>query len=126
MSSFWGYIFCRDHDLEKSDHLCFRCKSAYLLRSSDFVQGNARDRFSEISQALAQALEEKATVFRDLMSEYNNVVKNHNTGEGTLGFAETLDKEYLVKEFLKTSETIKQNNIKLYGEEGRNSENKSI
>ena len=33
--SFWGYIFCRDHDLEKSDHLCFRCKSAYLLRSSD-------------------------------------------------------------------------------------------
>ena len=103
-----------------------KMKVGDLLRSSDFVQGNARDRFSEISQALAQALEEKATVFRDLMSEYNNVVKNHNTGEGTLGFAETLDKEALVKEFLKTSETIKQNNIKLYGEEGRNSEQKDV
>ena len=103
-----------------------KMKVGDLLRSSDFVQGNARDRFSEISQALAQALEEKATVFRDLMSEYNNVVKNHNTGEGTLGFAETLDKEALVKEFLKTSETIKQNNIKLYGEEGRNSEQKEV
>lgn len=97
-----------------------------LLRSSDFVQGNARDRFSEISQALAQALENKATTFRDLMSEYNNVAKNHNTGEGTLGFAETLDKDALTKEFLKTSETIKQNNIKLYGEEGRNSEQKDV
>lgn len=103
-----------------------KMKVGDLLRSSDFVQGNARDRFSEISQALAQALEEKTTVFRDLMSEYNNVVKNHNTGEGTLGFAETLDKEALVKEFLKTSETIKQNNIKLYGEEGRNSEQKDV
>lgn len=103
-----------------------KMKVGDLLRSSDFVQGNARDRFSEISQELAQALEEKATVFRDLMSEYNNVVKNHNTGEGTLGFAETLDKEALVKEFLKTSETIKQNNIKLYGEEGRNSEQKDV
>lgn len=103
-----------------------KMKVGDLLRSSDFVQGNARDRFSEISQALAQALEEKATVFRDLMSEYNNVAKNHNTGEGTLDFAETFDKDALVKEFLKTSETIKQNNIKLYGEEGRNSEQKDV
>ncbi len=103
-----------------------KMKVGDLLRSSDFVQGNARDRFSEISQALAQALESKATTFRDLMSEYNNVAKNHNTGEGTLDFAETLDKDALVKEFLKTSETIKQNNIKLYGEEGRNSEQKDV
>lgn len=103
-----------------------KMKVGDLLRSSDFVQGNARDRFSEISQALAQALEIKATTFRDLMSEYNNVAKNHNTGEGTLDFAETFDKDALVKEFLKTSETIKQNNIKLYGEEGRNSEQKDV
>ena len=93
-----------------------------LLRSSDFVQGNARDRYSEISQELAQALEGKTSVFRELMSEYNDVARNYNTDEGRLGFYENLDKEDLIKQFINKSETIKQNNIKLYGEERRNSE----
>lgn len=96
-----------------------------LLRSSDFVNGNARDRYTQISQALAQALEGKANVFRELMSEYNDVAKNYNTGEGTLSFVEEFDKDSLIKEFLKTSESIKQNNIKLYGEEGRITEQKA-
>lgn len=96
-----------------------------LLRSSDFVNGNARDRYTQISQALAQALEGKANVFRELMSEYNDVAKNYNTGEGTLSFVEEFDKDSLIKEFLKTSEAIKQNNIKLYGEEGRITEQKA-
>ena len=93
-----------------------------LLRSSDFVNGNARDRFSQISQALAQALEGKTSVFRELMSEYNDVARNYNTEEGRLGFYENMDKEDLIKQFINKSETIKQNNIKLYGEERRNSE----
>ena len=95
-----------------------------LLRSSDFVQGNARDRYSQLSQAIAQALEGKASLFRELMSEYNDIARNYNTAEGSLGFYENLDKEGLIKQFVLKSKTINDNNIKLYGEEGRHSEKK--
>jgi len=88
-----------------------------LLRQSSAFGENARDRFPMMAQAMAQALEGKASTFRELMSEYNNIAKNYNTNEGALSFYEMLTPEQLVAEFLKGSKAIKENNIKLYGNE---------
>ena len=88
-----------------------------LLKQSSAFGENARDRFQMIAQAMAQALEDKPTTFRELMSEYNNIAKNYNTNEGALSFYEMLTPEQLVAEFLKGSKAIKENNIKLYGNE---------
>ena len=88
-----------------------------LLKQSSAFEENARDRFPMIAQAMAQALEDKPTTFRELMSEYNNIAKNYNTNEGTLGFYDKLTPEQVVEEFLNASKAIKNNNIKLYGKE---------
>jgi len=56
------------------------------------------------------------------MSEYNNIAKNYNTNEGTLGFYDKLTPEQVVEEFLNASKAIKNNNIKLYGNETGHSE----
>ena len=88
-----------------------------LLKQSSAFEENARDRFPMMAQAMAQALEDKPTTFRELMSEYNNIAKNYNTNEGALSFYEMLTPEQLVAEFLKGSKAIKENNIKLYGNE---------
>ena len=88
-----------------------------LLKQSSAFEENARDRFPMMAQAMAQALEGKASTFRELMSEYNNIAKNYNTNEGALSFYEMLTPEQLVAEFLKGSKAIKENNIKLYGNE---------
>ena len=88
-----------------------------LLRQSNFAVGNARDRFSMMAQAIAQALDGKTSTFRELLNEYNNIAKNYNTNEGALSFYEMLTPEQLVAEFLKGSKAIKENNIKLYGNE---------
>ena len=93
-----------------------------LLKQSSAFEENARDRFPMIAQAMAQALEDKPTTFRELMSEYNNIAKNYNTNEGTLGFYDKLTPEQVVEEFLNASKTIKNNNIKLYGNETGHSE----
>ena len=95
-----------------------------LLRQSNAFDENARDRFSPIEQAIAQSLEGRGTtMFRDLMREYNDIAKNHNTGEGDM-FGGNLAPDELVKQFLEVSKTIKENDIKLYGNETerRNSE----
>ena len=95
-----------------------------LLRQSNAFDENARDRFSPIEQAIAQSLEGRGTtMFRDLMREYNDIAKNHNTGEGDM-FGGNLAPDELVKQFLGVSKTIKENDIKLYGNETerRNSE----
>ena len=88
-----------------------------LLRQSSAFGENARDRFQMIAQAMAQALEDKPTTFRELMNEYNNIAKNYNTNEGTLDFYDKLTPEQVVDEFLNASKAIKNNNIKLYGKE---------
>ena len=93
-----------------------------LLRQSSAFGENARDRFQMIAQAMAQALEDKPTTFRELMNEYNNIAKNYNTNEGTLDFYDKLTPEQVVEEFLNASKTIKNNNIKLYGNETGHSE----
>ena len=95
-----------------------------LLRQSNAFEENARDKYSMMAQALAQALEGKSsTLFRDLLGEYNDIAKNYNTQEGSLDFYEHLSPEELVKEFLDVSKTIKNNDIKLYeNEESRNRE----
>ena len=88
-----------------------------LLKQSSAFEENARDRFPMMAQAMAQALEDKPTTFRELMSEYNNIAKNYNTNEGALSFYEMLTPEQLVAELLKGSKAIKENNIKLYDNE---------
>ena len=93
-----------------------------LLRQSSAFGENARDRFQMIAQAMAQALEDKPTTFRELMNEYNNIAKNYNTNEGTLDFYDKLTPEQVVEEFLNASKAIKNNNIKLYGNETGHSE----
>ena len=94
-----------------------------LLRQSSMFDENARDRFSPIEQAIAQAFEGNDALFRDLMREYNDVAKARNTGEGDM-FGGNLAPDELVKQFLEVSKTIKENDIKLYGNETerRNSE----
>ena len=93
-----------------------------LLKQSSAFEENARDRFSPVEQAIAQALEGSgSTLFRDLMREYNDIAKHYNTGEADM-FGEHLSPEELVKQFLETSKTIKNNDIKLYGNESRHSE----
>ena len=93
-----------------------------LLKQSSAFEENARDRFQMIAQAMAQALEDKPTTFRELMNEYNNIAKNYNTNEGTLDFYDKLTPEQVVEEFLNASKAIKNNNIKLYGNETGHSE----
>ena len=88
-----------------------------LLRQNSAFDGNARDRFPMIAQAMAQALEGKTSTFRELMNEYNDIAKNYNTSEGTLDFYDKLTPEHLVDEFLNASKAIKNNNIKLYGKD---------
>lgn len=88
-----------------------------LLRQNSAFDENARDRFSMIAQAMAQALEGKTSTFRELMNEYNDIAKNYNTSEGTLDFYDKLTPEQLVDEFLNASKAIKNNNIKLYGKD---------
>ena len=93
-----------------------------LLKQSSAFEENARDRFSPVEQAIAQALEGSgSTLFRDLMREYNDIAKHYNTGEADM-FGEHLSPEELVKQFLEASKTIKNNDIKLYGNESRHSE----
>ena len=88
-----------------------------LLRQNSAFDENARDRFSMIAQAMAQALEGRTSTFRELMNEYNDIAKNYNTSEGTLDFYDKLTPEQLVDEFLNASKAIKNNNIKLYGKD---------
>ena len=89
-----------------------------LLRQSSMFDENARDRFSPIEQAIAQAFEGNDALFRDLMREYNDVAKARNTGEASL-FGENQTRDELIDEFINESKTIKDNGIKLYGKEER-------
>ncbi len=84
------------------------------LRQDNVFEASARDKYSQVTQAIAQALEGNASLFRDLMAEYNNIAKVRNTGEADV-FGENLSHEELVKQFLEVSKVIKENEIKLYG-----------
>ena len=86
------------------------------LRQNNAFEENARDKYSQVEQALAQALDGSASLFRDLMAEYNKVASARNTGEENM-FGEHQTKEDFVKEFVEKSKTIKENDIKLFGNE---------
>ena len=90
------------------------------LRQQDLLGENASDRYSNIEQALAKALEGNSTLFRDLMREYNELASHENSGEEGL-FREPLTKDELIQDFIKYSNIIKENSLKTYGKE-RNSE----
>lgn len=94
-----------------------------LLRQQDAFSENASEKYSNMAQALAQALEGNTTLFRDLMREYNKVASQRDSGEGNL-FGEKQSKEDFVREFIETSRTLKENSIKTYGTEERHPEGK--
>ena len=92
------------------------------MRTND-IYGSPRERYTPMEQAIAQALDGSPSLFRDLINEYNNIAKTEKgTGETEM-FDERLTPEELVKAFLESSNIIKNNDIKLYGnEESRNRE----
>lgn len=94
-----------------------------LLRQQDAFGQNASERYSNMAQAIAQALEGSTTLFRDLVREYNDVASQRNTGEGNL-FGEAQSKEDFVKEFVESSRILKENSLKTYGTEEEHPEGK--
>ncbi|MDD7046169.1 MAG: DEAD/DEAH box helicase family protein [Prevotella sp.] len=89
-----------------------------FLRQDNAFEENAREKYSPVAQALAKALEGNASLFRDLMNEYNEVARSRNTGESDM-FGENLSRDELIRQFLEASKVIKENDIKLYGNEER-------
>lgn len=92
-----------------------------LLRQQDAFGENASEKYSNMAQAIAQALEGSTTLFRDLVREYNDIASQRNTGEGNL-FGEAQSKEDFVKEFVESSRILKENSLKTYGTEERHQE----
>ena len=98
------------------------------MKSSD-IYGSPRERFTPIEQAIALALDGKVSVFRDLMDEYNKLAKSekkagaaNNMYADDSAYQNVLSPEELVNKFLEISKAIKENNIKLYGNETGHSE----
>lgn len=89
-----------------------------FLRQDNAFEENAREKYSPVAQALAKALEGNVSLFRDLMNEYNEVARSRNTGESDM-FGENLSRDELIRQFLEASKVIKENDIKLYGNEER-------
>ena len=86
------------------------------MRTSD-LEGSPRERYTPMEQAIAQALDGSASLFRDLIEEYNNIAKTEKgTGEAEM-FGARLTPEEVNKAFLDVSKTIKDNDIKLYANE---------
>lgn len=117
-----GEYSLRD-EIDNAIQLLYNAKRSKMnvsdyLRQNDAFDESAREKYSQVAQALAQALEGNTALFRDLMREYNDVAKVRSTGESDM-FGENLSREELVKQFLEISKIIKENDIKLYGKDER-------
>ncbi len=117
-----GEYSLRD-EIDNAIQLLYNAKRSKMnvsdyLRQDDAFDESAREKYSQVAQALAQALEGNTALFRDLMREYNDVAKVRSTGESDM-FGENLSREELVKQFLEISKIIKENDIKLYGKDER-------
>ena len=117
-----GKYLLRD-EIDNAIQLLYNAKRSRMnvddfLRQDNAFEENAREKYSQVAQALAKALEGNVSLFRDLMNEYNEVAKSRSTGESDM-FGEDLSRDELIRQFLEVSKVIKENDIKLYGNEER-------